>query len=764
MKITILRQLGAACVLALLFFGSPKAQAFCTQVDVGPVTVNCGGEGHIRVTGYISPIVRDDIWGAIWFGNYSQDQLGGDFRTDGQRHMESCRFRDAPRSIDDPEIRPGSIEYIRSAYRNAINYLDPAAPDPFEAADRFGKLLHTVQDLYSHTNWINLVRPDASIAVHPADLFDRTLGEWPLIDPLGPVPGRDDFILGQMPIDGSLPPGWEAEHELYSETPVFHTPEGRKYGFIIGGNKGTLCPDFRPRSTEEDPDTVVDQYSHIDVDINTGDISVIPRAILLPHGESELGGVYHLPTQYDAIRPCHDGTPTFVCIQKDTPGRPDYEQAVKLAAWQTAHEWCRLLNLAKDSEFGYAASSILMTLWARPHGEPTGPDPITLGACATPQEVFDEKPGPIEVKIDPQTVAAPTGSDVPILQRHLVFALYTGDFRRSNYQQATAGLGDSSVTVEPLTMCVKPTDKLVATVWGYDDRPDLINPFTPDFNAQDIVLRGTSLVMDGPGFQNGAQIDPANVQLGVNFAVTVEGDDDDSDGLSTPCGEVYYGTDPQDADTDNDGLNDGAEVNTYHTDPLNADSDDDGLNDGDEIAYGADPHDTDTDDDGLTDGDEVHTYGSSPTDADSDDDGLTDGEEVNTYHTDPNDADTDDDLLGDGLEVKYGTNPLNRDTDGDGLIDGKDVEWIQGVIAGMPNAAIKPPGGGNRNAMLNLLNDAEAMLLKGKTKQALEKLSTLRGKIDGCGARPDTNDWIVTCTNQTEVRMLVDLLIANVKS
>ena len=113
------------------------------------------------------------------------------------------------------------------------------------------------------------------------------------------------------------------------------------------------------------------------------------------------------------------------------------------------------------------------------------------------------------VKVDPQTVTAPSGSDLPNLQRHLVFALYTGDFRRSNYQQATAGLGDSSVPVQPLTMCVKPEDKLIATVWGYDDRPVPLIPFTPDFNAQDVVLRGTSLVMDGPGFGNGAQDDPA---------------------------------------------------------------------------------------------------------------------------------------------------------------------------------------------------------------------------------------------------------------
>lgn len=50
--------------------------------------------------------------------------------------------------------------------------------------------------------------------------------------------------------------------------------------------------------------------------------------------------------------------------------------------------------------------------------------------------------------------------------------------------------------MQPLTMCVKPEDKIVATVWGWDDRPDFVNPLTPDLNDQDRVLRGTTLVMD----------------------------------------------------------------------------------------------------------------------------------------------------------------------------------------------------------------------------------------------------------------------------
>jgi hypothetical protein len=756
-----LRRLGSACGLATLYFASSSAHAFCTEFDIFGIGVNCTGEGHKRITGYIKPILRDDIWGAIWNGNYAQDNPLGDFRNDGQRHFEVCRFRDQPRSLADPsDIAPGSIEYIRSTYRNAINYLDPAAPDPIVAADRFGKLLHPVQDFYSHTNWINLLGITEPNPASPEDLFERTLGEWPLIDLLGPV--RDNIILGQVPLEG-LPPGWSVTWPMESETPVFQTGDGTTEfrGLITGATENGVCPQAPEREG-----TTTDDYSHIQVDVNTGDVTVIPRTRMVVHGESRVVGTYHLyipfvVDAYDADRPCHDDYPTSVCIQKDHTGRPDYEQVVQVSAWQTAQEYCRLLNLTRD-EWGYAGSSILMALWAKPRNEPADPDRLWSTACGTPPEVLAGKPGPIEVKVDPQTVAAPSGSDVPILQRHLVFSLYTGDFRRSTYQTAATALNDTSVPVAPLTMCVKPADKLVATVWGWDDRPDVLTPYDPDFNDQDVVLRGTTLEMDGPGFQNGVQSDPANEDLGVEFSVTVGGEDPDGDGLSSACGEVYYGTDPQDADSDNDGLNDGAEVNTHGTDPLDADSEDDGLNDGDEITYGTDPHDNDTDDDGLTDGDEVHTYHSNPLDGDSDDDGLTDGAEVNTHHTDPNDADTDDDGLPDGIEVKYGTDPLNPDTDGDGLPDGKDVDWIQNVIAGIPDAAIKPPGGGNRNAMLNLLNDAEALLLKGKTKPALDKLTTLRSRIDGCGTVCDNNDWIIDCTVQKEVRSLIDLLIANV--
>jgi len=752
MKKTLLR-IGSACGLAMLFFGSSSVHAFCTEFDILGLGVNCVDEGHKRVTNFIKPILRDDIWGAIWNGNYSQDNPFSDFRKDGQRHFESCRFVTETYSYPNLTlIVPGSIDYIRETYRFTISRLNPATPEPFHAADTFGKLLHTVQDFYSHTNWINLLNLTAPNTVSPADLFDRTLGEWPLIDFLGPV--RDDIILGQIPANPgatpesphALPGGWSVDQALTSETPIFMTNEGRMLrGLISGWNGSGACPDVREG-------TVIDEYSHIEPDPITNQFVPVPRTLRLVHGTSEVSGIYGGPfgIAYQSDRPCHDDDPTSVCIQKDTSGRPDYGQVIQLAEYQTAHEWCRLLHLAKDSQYGYAASSILMALWAKPEDEPAddadGPHPWST-ACATPPEVAEGKAGPIEVTVDPQVVSinASHGPNLPPLKEHLVFALYTGDFRRSSYSTFSADIGDSSVDTTPMTMCLRQSDKLVATVQGWEDLPLYLVPFPvqdPGLNGYDQVYSGATLVMDGPGFQPqaGETVQGSgNNRLTVDFYVTVGGADPDGDGLSSACGETFYGTDPFDPDTDHDGLTDGAEVNTHGTDPLDADSDDDGL----------------------TDGAEVNTYGTDPLDVDTDDDGLTDGAEVNTYGTDPLDADTDDDGLSDSQELAVGTDPLNPDTDGDGLPDGRDVDWIEDAILAIPGGAIKSPGEGNRNAMLNLLADAEAHLRRGKIKPALDKLTTLRSRIDGCGSNSDSNDWITDCAEQVRIRQLLDILIAN---
>jgi hypothetical protein len=707
----------------MLIFGSTNAHAFCTAYDLGGVVgVNCLDEGHIRVTGFIEPILRRTVWSRIWDGNSSQDF--GDARGDGQRHFDSCRF------ATDGDIA-GTTAYIRQTYLDTIAELDPYDPDPFAAARNFGKLLHPVQDFYSHSNWINLLNLTDPSLVDPFHLIDRTTGEWRLLSPLSSV--QDDIIVGQIPASG-LPGGWQVEQEITSEIPFFTTNEGNTLrGLVTGWNPDSACPDVRAG-------TVADQFSHL-----LGDTPVIPRTTRLVHGESKIAGLYDLPGAYQSDRPCHDDYPTDVCLQKDHTGRPDYDQAIRLAEYQTAHEWCRLLHLSKDSQFGYSAASILMTLWAKPErtqDEPFGPHPEST-PCGTPFAVKDGRPGPIEVTVDPHDIELDFLPDrdggPPLGSRNLIFALYTGDFRRSLHSTYWILTDETRVRTQPMTICVNSGDTLVATVWGWDDFNSGEGRGTLD---GDRVIRGPTWVLDGPDFQPGEDdYDEAFLDMDVNIDVEVGGPDPDGDGLSA-CGETFYGTDPLDPDTDDDGLTDSAEVNTYGTDPL----------------------DPDTDDDGLTDSAEVNTYGTDPLDFDTDDDGLTDGAEVNTYGTDPLDPDTDDDGLNDGIEIASSTDPLDADSDDDGILDGEDVEFIQNTIATLPNEILRSVGPGSQTAMLARLDDIERLIAENDGTAALRKLASLRRHLDGCGVEPDRNDWILECTTQVRIRELIDLLVENMST
>ena len=262
--------------------------------------------------------------------------------------------------------------------------------------------------------------------------------------------------------------------------------------------------------------------------------------------------------------------------------------------------------------------------------------------------------------------------------------------------------------------------------------------------------------------------DPSDVAI-TEFDVDLDtGLDGDGDGL-TDCTELSLGTDPDNPDSDGDGLNDGDEVNVHGTDPLDSDSDDDGLNDGDEVnVHGTDPLNPDSDGDGLTDGDEVNIHGTDPLNPDTDGDGLTDGEEVNVYGTDPLNPDTDSDGLTDGEEVLViGTDPNNEDTDGDGILDGSDPDIIAVIVSAVPAEAFLDEGDGLRTAMFSILKDAERMIAKGKIRVALIMLENLRAHVDGCDSElgsPDTNDWIIDCAAQTEVRYWLDRVVFNLQS
>ncbi len=106
------------------------------------------------------------------------------------------------------------------------------------------------------------------------------------------------------------------------------------------------------------------------------------------------------------------------------------------------------------------------------------------------------------------------------------------------------------------------------------------------------------------------------------------------------------------------------------------------------------------------------------------------------------------------------------DSDADGIPDDRDVEEAQEAVADLPQSAFAPTvsAGGHRTAMINRLEDIEALIASGDIEQAIERLRDLRRKVDGCpaavGTTPHPDDWVVDCAAQLEIRSRIDDLIA----
>jgi hypothetical protein len=684
------------------------AEAFCSsEVVINPCDAD--GDGHEAITAAGLSFLND---GALDEMNDEHAFVDTTGLTTAIDHFDNCRVRETARDNINPQYFDDSV----AGAGGVLAELDPSDPSPLDAADEFGQLLHAAQDFYSHSNWVELGR---------TDLYDAGLGGWREPGDFSPLVA--DIVVGE---GESLPAGWSA------------SPNG----------------------------------SVPSITTNTG----TPLRALVT-------GINSLTTDdncLDDIAIGHDD------LNKDRPGRAGYPAAKGLAIQQTTHEWCRLLHLLQG-EYGHAGPSTALGLWVA-----NGANPNPAGTpCAPPSGSTPS--GPVEVTASVTHIAITEDEDdLSDAEANLRLILWTDDLQRTATSQSpriddvdeeyVVGAGDLPA---PVTMCVRPGDVLNVAVEGWDDDDDgdgsdgVPGAFDDDGNDDDDPYAGVSRTVGAASGADGATPSGESDNLDAFFHVSAAATDGDADGLSdceerdvhhtnpadadsdddglTDGAEVNtHHTDPLDPDTDHDGLTDGAEVDTHHTDPLDSDTDDDGLSDGLEVnSLHTNPLDGDSDDDGLTDGAEVNTHHSDPLDSDTDDDGLSDGAEVNVHHTDPLDADTDDDGLTDGIEVTNGTDPVDADSDDDGLVDGKDVEFIQNAVNALPAGSFRAPG--LRTAFVVQLDAVERVRLLGDTFVSTTLLRTLRRHVDGCGATPALDDWIVNCAHQQQVRALVDLLIAN---
>ncbi|MEQ1501790.1 MAG: hypothetical protein ABMB14_06145 [Myxococcota bacterium] len=650
---------------------------------------NDSDEGHNSATATID-FLRGGVYTQIRLQHEHQDRPWSDADADQRRHAMYCML-------------PEMSGYIHEEYDAAIAFLDPTDPDVFASARAFGRLLHPIQDFYSHSNWVELLeeRQGPWAYVDPVNLIDGGTGPFRGLEPLSWV--RDDIVVGTVP-PGGLPAGFVPAQDPYSPIPTLTVSGWDTYRVLTSawGASGE-CLDVRDGLID-------DQY---------GDG---PRTRRMVHGTNGQG---------DDDDPCLDGYPTAVCMNKDDPGRPLYGEAVTMAGWQTEAEWCRLLNLTAGSTFGYAAASELMTLWADPS---TPPHPAAT-SCAP------ATPGAVELTVTIDDLDTHLSSweypTADVLGTTFVAASYTGDFG-----QSAATQGATTVAGRALSLCVDPTDIVLATVWGWQDIRTGIGGGAGRLDETDRVLPGTTLTIDpsaGPG-----TFVTTSGDVDVTYRVTIDETNQDADYLSA-CAEAFHHTSDTDEDTDDDGLWDDTEV-ILGTDPTRFDTDGDGLGDLYEVwNYSTDPLDPDTDDDCAPDGVEVW-YGLDPREPDIDGDGWTDGAELDAG-TDPlvwdhsRDKpvsscvdewlyeDLDDDALPDWLEEPLGTDVKQFDTDGDKVADGMDPSWSRTVVdaAGCVDGSVTV-----------LLDEAAEKVVTGMFADALDRVEDVRSALALAGCKPSS--------------------------
>src|SRR5262249_7059765 len=147
---------------------------------------------------------------------------------------------------------------------------------------------------------------------------------------------------------------------------------------------------------------------------------------------------------------------------------PSRLKAINAAITQMEHEWCRLLHLAQTDD--PMAASMMLALWVQ---DPANSSPHPVGtACAA-----EGGPTKVAVKILKLEKARQYSH---FASPHVAFAIHTADLTESvrkkllnpldPYPPHAPQIWDiNSLNPGELTMCVRDTDTIVATAWGWYD-------------------------------------------------------------------------------------------------------------------------------------------------------------------------------------------------------------------------------------------------------------------------------------------------------
>jgi hypothetical protein len=262
--------------------------------------VHYPGTDHADITEDALPFLFEDLREDL--GAFNEETDSGETQYDSAYHVDNCRIEE-------------SFKSIRERYVGVVNAIKDGLW--FGAVLHFGTILHTTQDFYSHSNWVDLGQSGLVTYGYPFEFPSATPGS-----PFGPS------SAGVVTLEEPLPPDWSVSVAWNSRIPVVVTPAGTKTGLITGTYSDntdgpSVCPPnasipHGPFFTEDlsngeylskdDPDSIRhDLAKRAAIRQTTEEFCRWARLVLLRHGrdhyEDMLGGFVEDRGRYEAMCP-----------------------------------------------------------------------------------------------------------------------------------------------------------------------------------------------------------------------------------------------------------------------------------------------------------------------------------------------------------------------------------------------------------------------------------------------------------------------------
>lgn len=279
-----------------------------------------GNSDHLGITEEALWFLNPGILGDINDEHLHQDTVG---QFDQEKHFDGCHFEEG---VD--EIRANSDGAVSAADPDHFKPGSAVLPIDGEVTDYFGRVLHSVQDFYAHSNWVDLGL---------TNLVDDASGPWHRWEPYsihgGAVVLEDN---GSNPLTLFGPASLQREFQDTDGSGVLDT-----FSVRVDTLNGSL-PGVISGYTPSVPPAI-------------GRSDVCPANVAIRHG-------------YYVFQPSSPGLTKDGVVADDPVKTALHEAAREIAVRQTRHEFYRLIKLV-EAEHGGAAARRLIDAWVRPDAD-----------------------------------------------------------------------------------------------------------------------------------------------------------------------------------------------------------------------------------------------------------------------------------------------------------------------------------------------------------------------------------------------------------